>query len=71
MSFDLDKPQRRGSSRRIPDSQKDSHELYQRVQVTLDPETYKRLQKYCEEQERARSWVIQKAVAEWLNSKGY
>ena len=64
-------PERKGSSGRIPDSKRPQHQLFQKVNVTIDPETFERLEKYCAEQERARSWVIQKAVSDWLTSKGY
>ena len=64
-------PERRGSSGRIPDSKRQEHKLFQRVNITLDPDTYERLERYCADQERARSWAIQKAVSDWLQSKGY
>lgn len=63
--------ERRGSQGRIPDAKMDRYTLYQRVQVTIDPETFERLERYCKDEERARSWVIQKAVAMFLESKGY
>lgn len=64
-------PERRGSSGRIPDSKRDKHKLFQRVNCTIDPDIYERLEQYCADEERARSWVIQKALDEWLKSKGY
>ena len=64
-------PERRGSSGRIPDSKRSQHQLFQKVNVTIDPETFERLEKFCADNERARSWVIQKAVSDWLTSKGY
>lgn len=64
-------PERRGSSGRIPDSKREAHKLFQRVNITLDPDTYERLERFCADQERARSWAIQKAVSDWLQSKGY
>ena len=63
--------ERKGSQGRIPDSKRPQYKLYQKVNITIDPETFNRLEKYCEDQERARSWVIQKALAEWLTSQGY
>jgi hypothetical protein len=63
--------ERKGSQGRIPDSKRSKHKLFQKVNISIDPETFDRLEKYCEEQERARSWVIQKAVSEWLTGKGY
>lgn len=64
-------PERRGSSGRIPDSKRQEHKLFQRVNITLDPDTYERLERFCADQERARSWAIQKAVSEWLKQQGY
>lgn len=64
-------PERRGGSGRIPDSKRSQHKLFQRVNTTIDPETFDRLENYCAEQERARSWVIQKAVDKWLTEHGY
>lgn len=64
-------PERRGSSGRIPDSKRQEHKLFQRVNVTIDPETYERLERFCTDHERARSWAIQKAVSEWLKQQGY
>lgn len=45
--------------------------LYQRVNITLPPSLLKRLDKYMIEEDRPRSWCIQKAVEEWLRKKGY
>lgn len=67
----LGNKERKGSSGRIPDSRRASHKLFQKVNVSIDPDTFERLEAYCEDEERARSWVIQKAVSEWLDSKGY
>lgn len=64
-------PERRGSAGRVPDSQRSRHKLYQKVNVSINPEIFERLEKYCEDEERARSWVIQKALDAWLSEKGY
>ena len=45
--------------------------LYVRVNVTLPPSLLKRLDKFMKAEDRPRSWVIQKAVDEWLKHKGY
>lgn len=63
--------ERKGSQGRIPDSQRSRHKLFQKVNVSIEPNIFERLEKYCEEQERARSWVIQKALDSWLESNGY
>ena len=68
---DWSAPQRKGGSDRIPDSQRPQYTLYQKVNVSIDPATFERLEKYCHDEERARSWVIQKAVDFWLSEKGY
>lgn len=45
--------------------------LYQRVNVTLPPSIMERLSKYMRDEDRPRSWCIQKALDEWLEKKGY
>ena len=45
--------------------------LYQRVNVSFPPSLLKRLDKYQKDEDRNRSWCIQKAVEEWLEKKGY
>ena len=45
--------------------------LYQRVNVSFPPSHLKRLDKYQKDEDRNRSWCIQKAVEEWLEKKGY
>lgn len=64
-------PERKGSSGRIPDAVRPRHKLFQKVNVSIEPEIFDRLEKYCADEERARSWVIQKALDAWLASKGY
>ena len=44
---------------------------FERVQITLPPSIMERLEKYRKEEARPRSWVIQKALDEWLKKKGY
>lgn len=44
---------------------------FERVQITLPPSIMERLEKYRKEEERPRSWVIQKAIDEWLKNHGY
>ena len=45
--------------------------LYLRVNVSMPPSLMKRLDKFMKAEDRPRSWVIQKAVDEWLKDKGY
>ena len=67
----FDKPQRTGSSGRIPDSRVDSYQKFVNDRYTCPPELHARLVKFCEDEERAKSWVIQKALDAWLTNKGY
>ena len=39
--------------------------------VCFDPHQYERLEKYCIDEERTASWVIRKALEEFLEKKGY
>lgn len=45
--------------------------LYYRVNISMPPSVIQRLDQFCKDEERARSWAIQKAVDEWLKKKGY
>ena len=44
---------------------------YQRFNITLPPSIIERLEKFMKEEERPRSWVIQKALDEYLRKRGY
>ena len=46
-------------------------EGFERFNITLPPSIAERLEKYRKDEERPRSWVIQKALDEWLKKKGY
>lgn len=63
--------QHRGASGRIPDSRADDHQTFINAHFTLPPELHARLGKYCDDEERAKSWVAQKALDAWLTKKGY
>ena len=63
--------ERKGGSGRIPDSKRERHRLFQKVNISIDPDTFDRLEQYCIDEDRARSWVIQKALDYWLTDKGY
>jgi hypothetical protein len=39
--------------------------------TSMPPDLLERLDRYCKEDERSRSWAIQKAVDTWLKGKGY
>ena len=40
-------------------------------QVSMPPDLLKRILKYCQTEDRAISWVVQKAVDAWLKERGY
>lgn len=63
--------ERKGGSGRIGEKVASEHKIYPRVNVTLPYELCERLDKFCYDEERARSWAIQKAVEQWLAGKGY
>lgn len=60
-----------GRNRRGIEGNPDEEGLYQRINVTMPPSTLARLDKYMRDEDRNRSWCIQKAVDEWLKKKGY
>ena len=37
-----------------------------KVSISFQPEQHEMLLKYCQQEERSMSWVIRKALAEWL-----
>lgn len=43
----------------------------ERIQLTITQDLNERLTKFCEDEERAKSWVVQKALEKWLSEKGY
>ncbi len=44
---------------------------YERFNITLPPSIIERLEKFMKEEERPRSWTIQKALDEYLSKRGY
>lgn len=67
----FDKPRRQGASGRIPDSQIGKRRTYVSERYTCPPDVHDRLLLYCADHERAKSWVIQKALDKWLEEQGY
>ena len=61
---------RKGSGGRPPFGSPPA-EKYERLNLTLPPDLNARLNKFCEDDERSRSWVVQKALDKWLSEKGY
>lgn len=47
------------------------HENATKFSCTLPPETYKRLEKFCKDEERSKAWCINKAIIIWLEERGY
>lgn len=39
--------------------------------ISLPPQLLDRLIKFCQSEERTMSWVIQKALDEWLKNRGF
>lgn len=62
--------QRKGSGGR-PLMGSEPKELCERLNLTLPHDLNERLNKYCTDDERARSWAVQKALDKWLQEKGY
>ena len=46
-------------------------EGYVRYNISVPPSLSERLEKYRTDEERPRSWIIQKALDEWLKKRGY
>ena len=44
---------------------------YTKYNITLPPSIIERLEKYMAEEDRGRSWTIQKALDEYLKNRGY
>lgn len=51
-------------------TKKNKDEKYIRTTATLPPELYKRLERYCNKEERTISWCVQKALDMWLTERG-
>lgn len=41
-------------------------EKYIRQDISMDPEQFKKLLAYCQKEERSISWVVRKALEEYL-----
>lgn len=46
-------------------------EKCERLNITITQTLHDRLEKFCEDDERAKSWVIQKALDARLDGRGY
>lgn len=41
------------------------------LNLTIPLGLFDRLEKFCEDDERSKSWAVQKAIDKWLTEKGY
>ena len=41
------------------------------LNLTIPLDLFDRLEKFCEDDERSKSWAVQKAIDKWLTEKGY
>ncbi len=48
-----------------------SEDKFIRKDITMEPDQYRKLTEYCESIERPLSWVIRKALAEYLVNNVY
>lgn len=67
----LGNKQRKGASGRVPDSKMGEYRKFENHRYTCPPDLYDRMVKFCDDEERAHSWVIQKALDAWLTQRGY
>ena len=47
-------------------AKKNDQDKYIKMSISFEPKQFDQLMYYCETQERSASWVIRKALAEWL-----
>lgn len=50
----------------MPRSKKEEGKKYVRQNISMDPEQLKRLTAHCQREERSMSWVIRKALDQYL-----
>lgn len=39
--------------------------------ISFEPKDLERLVKYCQSEERSMSWVVRKALDQWLTERGF
>lgn len=49
----------------------DKDEKMYKLALTITESLDLRLAKYCEEQDRAKSWAVRQALDKWLQEQGY
>ena len=42
-----------------------------KMSIAVTQEVFDRLEKFCADDERSKSWCVEKALRMWLESKGY
>lgn len=50
----------------MPRPKKDQDKKYIRQNISMDPEQYKRLLEHCQKEDRSISWVIRKALDNYI-----
>lgn len=61
----------KGSQGRPRANTETQHDPYKKFNISLPAELYTRLHKYSEDEDRAKSWIIKKALEEYLSKEGY
>lgn len=41
-----------------------------RINTSIPPDVYKRVELYCNREERSYAWIVQKALTEYLEKRG-
>lgn len=49
----------------------EGREAFKKFNISLPPEIYKRLNNFSEKEDRAKSWIIKKALEDYLAKNGY
>lgn len=50
---------------------KSEEEKYLKQTLSFPPDLHKRLLAYCQSDQRTMSWVVQKALDQWLKDRGF
>lgn len=58
-----------GGDSKMPPKKPDSEKAI-RINTSLPPDLYKRVEKFCNEEERSYAWIVQKALTEYLEKRG-
>lgn len=55
----------------MPFPKKKDSEKCIKQSLSFEPKDMERLIKYCQKEERTMSWVVRKALDQWLKERGY